>query len=192
MSVGNKISIAFVLVLVVLAAVGGVAYVNTQHLLDANRWVLHTHEVQEKLNAFLTSHLNAETRQRGYLITGEDRYLEPYDAALHDIQENLSALRSLTSDNVSQQQSLRKVRELSDAKLAELAETIRLRKRSGFQSALTIVLTDRGKKIMDDLRAVVDTMNAREQSLLHERTAEAEAGTAARSGRLSYGCLRRW
>jgi PAS domain S-box-containing protein len=176
MSVGTKIGVAFALGLVLLAAVGGSAYVSMQHLLEANRWVVHTHEVQKKLDDVLAAHLDAETGQRGFIITGDDRYLEPYNAGIRRIQQDIDTLVSLTGDNASQQESLRQVRKLSDVKLAELRETIRLRRESGLKGALQVLLTDRGKKIMDDLRGVVVQMKAREQTLLDARTATAEAG----------------
>jgi PAS domain S-box-containing protein len=178
MSVGSKIGVAFALGLVLLAAVGGTAYVSTQYLLEANRWVVHTHEVQEKLEDLLSAHLDAETGQRGFIITGQNRYLEPYNAATRRIQQDIDALVSLTRDNANQQESLQQVRKLSDAKLAELRETIRLRKESGLNGALRTILTDHGKKIMDGLRSVVAEMAAREQKLLDERTATAEASAS--------------
>ena len=77
----------------------------------------------------------------------------------------------LTRDNPAQQESLRQVQKLADAKLAELQETIQLRRKSGLEAALPVILTDRGKKIMDDLRGVVAEMETREQQLLDERNA---------------------
>jgi PAS domain S-box-containing protein len=174
MSTGSKIGIAFALGLALLAVVGGRAYLSTQHLLEANRWVVHSHEVQEKLDDVLAAHLDAETGQQGFLITGKDRYLEPYNAGVSRIRQDIEALAELTRDNPHQQESLRAVRRLSDAKLAELRETVQLRKQSNLEGALPRVLTDRGKKIMDELRAVVAGMKAREQALLGERTAVAE------------------
>ena len=75
---------------------------------------------------------NAETGQRGFIITGEERYLESYDAGIARIQQDIDALARLIRD-ASQQETLQEVRKLSDAKLAELRETIRLRKEPGLQ-----------------------------------------------------------
>ena len=103
---------------------------------------------------------------------------QPYNAGISRIRQDIDALASLTRDNASQQESLQQVRKLSDARLAHLRETIRLRRESGFQGALRVILTDRGKKIMDDLRGVVARMEAREQTVLEERTAVAEASAS--------------
>jgi PAS domain S-box-containing protein len=177
MNIGSKIGIAFALGLVVILAVGGIAYLNTQRLIEAHQRVIQTHEVQEKLDFILSAHLDAETGQRGFIITGEERYLEPYNAAIGRIQQNFDALADLIRDNPAQQKSLQQIREMSDAKIAELRETIQPRRESGLPGALPIFANGRGKKIMDDLRGLVDEMKAREQTLLDERTAAAEAWT---------------
>jgi CHASE3 domain sensor protein len=170
MSIGSKIGAGFTVALVIIAAIGASAYVSTQRLLEANRWVTHTHEVIEGLEHALSVLKDAETGQRGFVLTGEEPYLEPYNAATGRIQHDIDALVALTRDNPAQQESLRQVKELSDAKLLELRETIQLRRQSGLEAALEVVRSDRGKTIMDKLRSVVATMTNREQQLLEERS----------------------
>jgi len=116
--------------------------------------------------------VDAETGQRGFLITGNERYLEPYGAALSTLETHLQRLESLTADNGDQQRELRRARELVSAKLAELDQTIAVRRQVGFDAASRIVLTDRGKRNMDELRAVLDEMKSREAALLDQRLAE--------------------
>ena len=82
----------------------------------------------------------------------------------------------MTRDNTAQQEALRQVQELSDAKLAVLRDTIQLRRESGQQAAVQAVRTGRGKKIMDELRDVVAAMENREQQVLKERNEAATAG----------------
>jgi PAS domain S-box-containing protein len=175
MSIGAKIGTAFAVGLVIIAAIGISAYVSTQRLLEANRWVTHTHEVLEHLEDVLSALTDAETAQRGFVLTGEERYLEPYHAATGRIQQDVTELVALTRDNTAQQESLRQVQKLADAKLAELRETIQLRRKSGLEAALAVVRADRGKKIMDELRGVVAEMRKREQQLLDERNATADS-----------------
>ena len=136
MSVGTKIGVFFVLGLVLLAIVGGAFYVSTQRMLDAERSVDHTRVVEKTLDDLLLAHVDAETGQRGFIITGEDAYLEPYQAGIRHVQQDLDAVENLTRDNPSQQETLRQVRKLSEAKLAELQKTIQLEKESGFQRRL--------------------------------------------------------
>ena len=175
MSMGAKIGAGFAVFLAIIVAIGVRAYVDTQRLLEANRWVTHTHEVIEGLDRVLSVLKDAETGQRGFVLTGEERYLEPYNAAAGQIEHEIKTLTALTRDNAAQQESLQQVRKLADAKLAELQETIQLRRKSGLQAAVPVILTDRGKKIMDELRGVLAEMRDREQRLLDERNAVADA-----------------
>ncbi|MGA2254861.1 MAG: CHASE3 domain-containing protein [Thermoguttaceae bacterium] len=175
MNTGTKIGAGFAVGLVIIVAIGVSAYVSTQRLIDANRWVAHTHEVIEDLGDVLSVLKDAETGQRGFILTGEERYLEPYHAAAGQIQHDIDALGNLTRDNAAQQESLQQVRKLTDANLAELRETIQLRRTSGRDAALPVILSDRGKKIMDELRGVVADMKNREQQLLDERNEAANA-----------------
>jgi PAS domain S-box-containing protein len=161
--------------MVVIAAIGVSAYVSTQRLLEANRWVTHTHQVIEGLEQVLSVLKDAETGQRGFVLTGQQRYLEPYNAATGQVKHDIDALAALTHDNAAQQESLEQVGKLTDAKLAELQKIIQLRSKSGLESALPVILSDRGKKIMDELRRVVAEMQAREQHLLEERNTAADA-----------------
>ena len=100
MSVGTKIGVAFTIAFVVLLAVGGTAYVSTQRLLEANRLVFSTQDIQERLEDVIAVHVDAENGQRGFIITGEERYLEPYNSAVGRIQKDIETLTSLTRDNI--------------------------------------------------------------------------------------------
>ena len=74
------------------------------------------------LNTSCLSLKDAETGQRGFVLTGEERYLEPYHAATGEVHHDIDALADLTRDNAAQQEGLRQVRKLADAKLAELRQ----------------------------------------------------------------------
>ena len=173
MNIRQKIAGGFILGLIFVAAIGFSAYMNTQRLLDANRWVIHTHEVIDTLEHMMSVLKDAETGQRGFVLTGEERYLEPYEVAIDHIKRDSDVLAVLTRDNPVQQEALRQVKSLVEVMLAELKETIELRRTSGLDAALKAILTDRSRKIMDELRSVVDVMNRRERNLLEVRNATA-------------------
>ena len=175
MSIGTKIATGFVLALALIVTLGVASYQNLQRQAEANRSVTHTHQVLENLEGVLSLLKDAETGQRGFILTGKDRYLDPYNAATAAIQRNLDSLGDLAKDNPTQQKSLRQLHTLTDAKLAELQETIQLRRTGGLQAALPRILTDRGKQIMDDIRSVVGRMEEHERHLLDARTEEADA-----------------
>ena len=163
--------------LALVMVIGFGAYLNTERLLEANRQVRHTHEIIEGLEHVLSVLKDAETGQRGFIITGEDRYLEPYDAAVDELPHDMDTVHDLLGDDTTEQASLQQVQKLSDVKLAEVRLTIELRRKSGLKGALPEILTDRGKKTMDALRAVIGEMEAHEQQLLDEgnRTARLDA-----------------
>jgi PAS domain S-box-containing protein len=175
MSVGAKIGAGFLAGLLIVAAIGLSAYVSTQRLIEQNRWVTHTHQAIQNLEHVLSTLKDAETGQRGFLLIGKDRYLEPYNAATTEIQRGIDAVAELTRNNPTQQESLKQAKKLSGDKLAELRETIDARKKSGLDAALLIVGSDRGKQIMDQLRSVVAEMEQRERQLLDQRQEAADA-----------------
>jgi len=80
-TVGTKIGGGFALALAILIFIGGASYRSTAKLMDTADWVTHTHLVLERLSGLIQALTDAETAQRGFLLTGEDSYLEPYTAA---------------------------------------------------------------------------------------------------------------
>ncbi len=156
-------------------AVGLIAfftYRSLQSREEANTRVSHTLEVQRLLQGALSSVKDAETGQRGFLLTGEDRYLEPYTTAGSALPTELSSLRSLTSDSPSQKQRLDTLDSLVAEKLEELGQTIELRRAGSAEAALALVRTDRGKSAMERIRALVAEMQAEESRLLAARQQE--------------------
>jgi len=112
------------------------------------------------INALLLALTNAETGQRGFLLTGEDRYLDPYRQARLDIPQLLSSLRTTTRARPDQAQRIENLSPLIDEKLRELARTIELRHDRGFDAALAVVLTDRGRVLMRQMREILAVTNA--------------------------------
>jgi methyl-accepting chemotaxis protein len=174
-SVGGRLVAGFVLPVLVLAIVGAVAYRNTTALENDSRSVDHTYQVLEGVEAIAATLKDAETGQRGFVITGEDRYLAPYTAALGAIDGVIDNVEGLTADNPAQQKRIDALRPLVQQKLAELAETIDLRRAQGYQAALEVVLTDKGKAVMDQIREILAGLSDAERKLLTVRS----AGTAA-------------
>ena len=122
----------------------------------------------EALEVVLSTMNDAERGQRGYLITGDERYLEPYNAAVAVIQERVQALKHLTEDNPRQQARIPLLEEQVLAKLKELDRTIALRKKDP-EAARRLVLTGEGKKVMDAIRVQIRAMEQEEQDLLVAR-----------------------
>jgi PAS domain S-box-containing protein len=146
---------------------------------QAQSAVAHTHQVAAELAQTVSALTDAETGQRGFLITGEERYLDPYNSAAAKVKDRLARLAELTADNRDQREELVTAESLVAEKLAELELTIETRRRDGFDAARRIVLTDRGKKAMDDLRALASRMTTREQRQLELRLEAARASSRA-------------
>jgi CHASE3 domain sensor protein len=109
--------------------VGGVVslWVSTELERTASR-VAHTYEVIDKLETLLSGLQDAETGQRGYLLTGQENYLEPYNSGIQSTKKDFQSLRKLTVDNLHQQKRLDTLETLSASKFRVIAKTIRLQK----------------------------------------------------------------
>jgi CHASE3 domain sensor protein len=174
LSTAHKIGAGFAAALLILV-VGLLSLRSARQALDAARWVDHTHEVQGRLDALLGALIDAETGQRGYVITGEPRYLEPHEVGTRRVPGVLTALRQLTADNPRQQARLDSLAPVVDARLAFTREVIGTRRSAGFGAAAALVATDRGRLLMDDARRRIAAMQAEEEALLARRTADRAA-----------------
>jgi PAS domain S-box-containing protein len=170
------------LLLIVLVVSATLAYRAAVELHEAAADLNYTHEVIVALDALNAAALDAETGQRGYLITGEERYLKPYEDATKVIDQRIARIDELTKDDPLVHDQIPKLRQLVAAKTSELARTIALRKRQGgFDEARQQVLTDEGKKSMDAIREIVAGMQGHERSLgADRRRASDDSYTAAR------------
>jgi methyl-accepting chemotaxis protein len=186
---GRKIALGFGLSVAILLVVCVVSSHSTDQLIDNDRKVTHTHAIVEDLARALSIMKDAETGQRGFLLTGDESYLEPYQAALASYGPVLSNLRGLTGDNPRQQERIEQAESIIHAKLSELKRTIDLRRGPGLDAALKVVLTNEGKRSMDDLRAVLATMDREERDRLRERSESAEASASAAKTTIWLGAL---
>src|SRR5580704_5707849 len=184
---GRKIALGFGLSVAMLVIVGVVAYRSTDALVENNHRVTHTHAVLEDLAHVLSLMKDAETGQRGFLLTGDEAYLEPYTAALGGVSRTMDDLRTLTTDNQHQQTRIAEAAPLIDSKLTELRRTIELRRSQGLDAALRVVVTGEGKKSMDDLRRVIAAMDQEERDLLQQRNAAAEEGAQSAKATIAIG-----
>ncbi|HET7794985.1 MAG TPA: response regulator [Rhizobacter sp.] len=134
--------------------------------------VTHTLKVMEQLQALRSSVKDAETGQRGFLITGTESYLEPYTTARSALPGQIKSLRELLGDTPLQGQRLDAIERLIGDKLGELEQTVALRRSGDPASALAIVSSDRGKATMDGIRQGLADIERDEQALLSARQAE--------------------
>ncbi|HZS60768.1 MAG TPA: CHASE3 domain-containing protein [Gemmatimonadaceae bacterium] len=130
------------------------------------RAVVRAQDVRLHMSQTLQRLTDAETGQRGYLLTGEERYLTPYRGAASDVRQELNVLRTLTLDNGYETQHVGKLAGIVERKFGELDSTIALRQAAGFGPAAALVATDRGRLLMDSARAVVADLAAEELTVV--------------------------
>lgn len=121
---------------------------------------------------------DAETGQRGFIITGADRYLEPYTQATEQLPDALEQLRRITVAAGRDGSSISSLQTAIENKLDELKETIDLRRSSGFEAAVAVINGDTGKKQMDRIRGILDTIKSDEQKASAASNERAKAGEA--------------
>ena len=143
-------------------------------------WVSHTHEVLIHTQEFIGHIIDMETGQRGYLLTEDASYLEPYYKGLRDSKEHFVGLKELTADHAWQQTRLDNIEETMKLKFDELAETIKLTQENHGNAALAleIVKQNYGKQYMDHIREVLKDFTHTEMVLLEERKGDFRAHKA--------------
>jgi signal transduction histidine kinase len=152
-----------------VAAIGGAA-ISLQKQVAAQTWVEHTLYVRTALLQTLSTLQDAETGQRGFLLTGNEIFLEPFRNADRTIGERLGALEQAVFDNAQQMQRLKRLRSVVADRLAALQK--RIEERGATPDA---TLADRlkvGKRLMDEARSIIAEMLAEEERLLTTRNAE--------------------
>ncbi|MBP0027582.1 CHASE3 domain-containing protein [Roseofilum sp. Guam] len=157
---------------IILSTVGvsTIASVYMQGFLrDTEDWVVHTYDVQLRLKGIEKNLVDAETGQRGFIYTDDETFLEPYKLATQTLSTNFDILEDLISDNSEQVINLHNIRNISQEKLDELAQTIQLKRDDQEEELLRLVKSKKGKIIMDLIRADLENMIDIENQILDER-----------------------
>ncbi|MER3494980.1 MAG: two-component system sensor histidine kinase/response regulator, partial [Mastigocladus sp. ERB_26_2] len=187
LKIGTKIGAGFALGLSMIVVLGIISYRTTNNLIDNFRLQARTYEVIDEIDDLLSQIKDAETAQRGYLITGEKRYLEPYNNALPNIKQSLKVLHKLTADNPQQQIRLDNLEPIIDERLAADQTVINLRTNQGFEAARQWVQTDRGKTLTDKIRRIATDIEAEEVRLLQQRTNQTQVAAKEAIDTVIYG-----
>lgn len=172
----RKIALGFGTILAILTAVSTASLHSITRQAETVKSVDHTYQVLENLETLLSQMKDAETGQRGYVITGEASFLDPYQTARSAIRRDLQTLRQLTVDNRKQQQHLDALEPLIAQKMAFIQKTIDLRRAQGFEVSSKIIRSGEGKQLMDRIRQVMQTMKDEESQILQRRSNAAAQG----------------
>ena len=161
---------------VIVLVFGFIGFAGARREGSATRLVDHSHSVIEENRQVLARLVDAETGERGFIISGDPAYLDPYRGAAADVTARLRVLRQLTSDNPAQQARLDTLEALVRRRLAVLETRVATRQRAGFDSIRAdFVAKGGGKPVMDSARHVVAAIEADEQRLLAARSASQRA-----------------
>src|SRR5579863_1369102 len=176
MTSSSKAIAAFALI--ILAGIGMLSFWGEVRNEKDREWVTHTYLVVEKLQTLRIDITQAETGQRGYMLTGQDRYLELYQAGANQVRQDLKELPDLTTDNLREREAITRLDPLIASRLAELAAGIEVRKRSGLLAGVEAVTrANNGEKWMGQIAAQIAEMRHTESKLLSSRLETAAAST---------------
>ena len=158
-------------VLAVLLVNAVISYLDIRRLVLNNGNVQHTFQVISELDVTLSLLKDVETGQRGYLITHDPAYLEPYNRASREISTHIDRLAVLTT-NAVQRQRIPQLRRLAAERIEIAKQNIELEQTGKHAEALTSVISLAGKSKMDNIRDLIGQMRAEEERLMRERTAD--------------------
>ncbi|WP_126244166.1 response regulator [Chitinophaga rhizosphaerae] len=168
----RNLIIGFGFSLFLLITGSAASIISIRNLISSAEWVEHTNQVIRHLDDVLSHLKDAETSQRGFLITGDREFLEPYRGAEDSIMRHIRFTKEMTADNVRQQASAEELTLAIRQRLAVLNNNIDKKKRG---AEITVDDMERGKEHMDRARMLVTEMKTSEQYLLAQRTSRMNA-----------------
>ena len=171
----HQVLIGIGLLVALLVGNASVNYRNTRQLNEDAGWVAHTHNVLNLTSEVMLALVDAETGTRGFLITGKDEFLQPYDAALARLDGLMVKRKDKTNDNSDQQARITKLEEMTAVRLGQMRESIDLRRKDE-KAARAFVLTGKPNAQMVAIRRHVADMEQTEDDLLKDR--ESRSATA--------------
>ncbi|MEA5580936.1 GAF domain-containing protein [Nodularia harveyana UHCC-0300] len=154
----------------ILILIGFISYQNTKTYLrisDQQQETLEKINIQEKIVSLMT---DAETAQRGYILTGNPSYLEPYQWAVPRVAEQLERFKKLTVNEPDEQSKIPPLETLIVQRFAAIQANIELREKQGFDVTLEVIQTNQGKKLMDNIRELVTEIQQLEEQQLQEQS----------------------
>jgi len=173
---------AFVAAILVLLISGGLAIRQYVRFSEATRRVEHTYLVLATIDDLRIALLDAETGQRGFLLTNSTDFLGPFERAVPGIAGLTERLESLVADNPAQASRAQQLGVLGRQRLVELRAVLEQSQRGEISEAVARVIAGEGRRIMEEIRAVSVDMNAAETSLLDQRAVEARLARRASVG----------
>ncbi|MBZ5582344.1 MAG: CHASE3 domain-containing protein [Acidobacteriia bacterium] len=170
LSFEGAVRAGFALALAILVLISGLSYESTRRLIETEDAVYRSQEVTHQLDDLLIEVLEEESAARGYLIGGQDFYLEPYFSAIKKLERTVGELRAWANESPRQQRALDELNAPLREKLAYHRQLIELRRAQRGDAGLQLFFTGRGHVLMDEIRDAVGRMDEEETRVLREKT----------------------
>ena len=167
-------TVGLALVICLFLANAWIAEHNTRRLKSNDSRVIEAHTVFRRLEEVLAAVTEAETRERGFIITNDETYLKPFEAAASRAADALGELDRLDDDDRSQQLTVASLRQRVEARLDELRVAVVARRTEGFAAAQAAVLNNQGRRLMREMRGLVDELKRQQRAKLQALTAQSQ------------------
>jgi len=148
----------FVLSLFILVFISSISYKHSIALKESTELLTHSYKIQVKLEQLISYLKDAETGQRGFIISGDSTFLEPYNSAREKVKEPFMSLKMLTALNLKQQNNLDSLRNLMSTRFSLLAISLDLASEPELNKKLLRENLIKGKQVMDQIRAHINKM----------------------------------
>ncbi len=181
-------ALTFTLKIAAILIIAMLSYSSLQQRTEASERVMRTIAISDHFAALLSIFKDAETGQRGFLLTGDQSYLAPYLRATTEITPTFHTLLSQPGLDAETRSRIETLQHLSDRKLAELRETIELYRKNETAVAIAKVQTDEGRQLMDTIRSRIAELQKEQHDRLVENQADWEAAATASAQIISIGC----
>ena len=165
----QSLIVGFTMALVLIGVVSWLNLDFDSRVRTSAEWVAHTHLVRYSISRLLSDVQDVEVGTRGFILTGTPVFLEPYNAAIKQVEAQIRLIRELTSTIPQQQRYLDALEPLIRHRLELAEDIVRVRKEQGFEPAQALVAGGQGRKTMDAVRAEIERMDAVEARLLKDR-----------------------
>jgi PAS domain S-box-containing protein len=170
----KKTNIFYFLSIIALASILVFFYYNNEKIKSTNVFVDHSNEVRMMNDDVLIDILNIETGTRGYVITGNELFLEPYIKSANKIHQNLDRLKKLSRNNPSQLIRIKVLKEFVDKRLIFSSATIKNQKDDIWNNTEKKFAIEEGKYLTDTIRTIINNINSEELRLLKYQKIENE------------------
>lgn len=168
----RQVPIGFSIAILLLIIVVYFGFRSTNSLNEALKWEKHTQEVLQQLDETQILMADAETSGRGFLITADESYLEPYNNTNQKIGGTLAKLHLLIADNPQQTETVTRLETVINERLDVLRQAVEMRRTESLEAVRARIAKNRGKELMDEIRSLIGSLKTNEKNLLVKREAD--------------------